>query len=231
MRTSSNNIHCRITGAVLIVSLLSACAQTSSDFARRFPPPLRWHAILCFKSIDSVEELRAYWHENANSNPKKFVKAAYYAVIRHPDNVDMLMMTVNLFPYCDPNFPRLASLMEYALERHYYYRDHRCGAYPADTVAGIVKELAELYVQNKEADKAIAVVEELLNRRKTEVNDHLLEFLSEVYAKALYSKGDTEKAIHVLENAITEYNGDWEKDLRTQLEFYRKWGAKRGANN
>lgn len=207
---------------VLAIGLfLSACIHRTSEFEKKFPRPEWWGLVSDGKRINSYAELQLLWQKSTNDDLRKFIKTAYITALHNPEDADILLMSIYLFPICDPDYPHLVPLLEFALENHFNYIDRSCGASPADRIAGIVKELATQYLRRKEYEKTVLVIERLLYEKETEVNHHLLEGLSQLYADALFYMGKETEAIHVLECAIVNYNGGWEKDLREQLAMFQ----------
>jgi len=196
------------------------------SFQEAAPRPDWWARI----STDGVEiktydELLTYW-QNDERTKNQFFKAAYQAILDYPLDDDIVVNAINLLPNGDSAYPHTVSMQEFAVDRYFDY-DRPLGNYlgkSGDAIAGIVRDLARVYNSVGDYPATIELVERLVDERGREINDQLLELMTLQYAEALYEYGQTDEAVAVLETAIADYDGDWEKRLTEQLTRYR--GAK-----
>ena len=194
------------------------------QFQRRFPKPDWWDQV----SLENVEvtnydELIQVWQESFSDNPRTYWKAAYTAILNYPLNNDIVVNAIKLMFYADRSYPKTTELLEFAVENYFEHDlplEHYAGE-AGDDIGGICKNLVFIYVRENRSDMAIELVERLLSQRKDEINDHILEAISLGYAAALHNKGETRKAIDVLEEAIEEYHGDGERNLKERLSVYQ----------
>lgn len=166
--------------------------------------------------IHTYDEL-IKWVQDKRRSPRQFFKAAYEAVVAYPMDPDIAVNAINFMHYTK-DYPHRIELQEYAVENYFSYK----GIYgePGDTMAGIVRNLAQLYNAAARYDKTIRLIERLLEEREGEIMDHLLELLHLPYAEALHGRDRDEEALSVLNRAVSKYNGAWEESLREMILLY-----------
>ncbi|GIX49283.1 MAG: hypothetical protein KatS3mg131_3494 [Candidatus Tectimicrobiota bacterium] len=204
------------------VPLDPAAAAIREAFLRCCPRPAWWqHESIRGVAINSYDDLLAYW-QNKSRSKRQFFKAAYQAILDHPQDTDLVVTAIKLMPYGDSSYPHLRQLLEFAVAHYFHYRQPLAnyGGMAGDTIAGIVEDLARIYLGQGEPERAVALIERLLKERGKEINDHMLELLALVHAQALSRAGRQAEAIAVLQHAIDAYHGDWEKQLRESLARY-----------
>ncbi len=169
-------------------------------------------------TFTTVDELLDYWRDKERTK-LQFAKAAFALMRSSPENDHVVMTVANLYPHVDPDYPQLESMLTTALAR---FPDHRLIEYgrPADTVAGVTRDLASLLIKRGRPEEAVEVIETFLEARESETNDHLLELMALQRAKGLIRSGRKNDAILVLGIAIEKYHGDWEKRLIEQKKKY-----------
>ena len=148
--------------------------------------------------IHTHDNLITYWQNKDRTNSQLF-KAAYQAIVDNPLDPTIVVTTISLMPHGDSACPHLNELLELSLEHHFSYR-RPITNYPGgsgDTIARIVRKLARSYIGQGEYERSIAFIERLLIKRKSEVNDQMLELLSIVHVEALHLSGQT-AAVNVL---------------------------------
>jgi len=218
--------------ATLAVVLATACnvvdwnktQEYRQSFQEAAPQPEWWDRVSTDDvKIRSYDDLLSYWQDRERSDIQ-FFKAAYQAILYHPLDDDLVVNAVNLLPHGDSAYPYTTTMLEFVLERHFYYQRplSKYLGKSGDTIAGIARKLAVTYNNIGDYASTIELVERLLDEREFEVNDQLLELLSLDYAEALYEYGQADEAVAVLETAIDKYDGDWEKRLGEKLSLYRR---------
>lgn len=193
-----------------------------AKFLKSFPKPAWWDEVsIEGVVITTVSDISNYW-QNKERTAQQFFKACYQAILDHPSDPHIIMLAVDLMDYQNEDYPYMMDLQEYALEHYFSYvtpaREHR-----AETVAGITLDLLKNYNDHYQYDKASSLYEKLVKDRELEINDHQLEFLALEYARALHSQGRSQEAMDALSNAITKYNGDWERLLEQNLKRYKQF--------
>jgi tetratricopeptide (TPR) repeat protein len=210
----------------------TAVAESLESMQQEFqvacPKPAWWDEVSTKDvQIKNYDDLMAYW-QNDDRSKKQFFKAAYEAICNYPLDADIVANALNLMYYGDPAYPHMIQLLEFAIEKYFDY-DQPLSNYlgkSGDNTAGIARDLSRLYLDQKQYDKAITLIEKLLASRKDEINDQLLELISQHHAKAYFHIGKIQKATEILREAIQKYEGDWEKDLKSQLKIYEKKSVK-----
>lgn len=206
------------TGAVGADTSLEA-EKARQEFESRCPKPGWWDRIdVSGVRIDTYDDLLGYWQNNERTR-SQFFKAAYQAILDYPLDADIVATAVKLMNYT-AGYGHRVELQEYGVEKYFYYSSAYGRA--GDNTAGIVENLAKHYNNALQYDRTVSLIERLLNERGHEINDHLLELISLKYAEALHKENRTDKAISVLQDAITRYNGSWEKQLQSVLSQYER---------
>jgi len=227
-----NRTRTRLMTAAVLVALaaISGCSGTGTGgefrtaFQEAAPKPAWWDNVSTKGvEIQTYDDLLAYWQDKERSE-NQFFKAAYEAILRVPEDDDVVANAMSMLPYGDSTYPHTVTLLEFAIDRYFDYDrplDNYSGK-TGDTVAGMVRQLATIYNRTGDYGYTIALVDKLLNLREFEINDQLHELISLEYAEALYNFGRTDDAIAHLQTAIDRYDGDWEKKLTAQLKKYQR---------
>jgi ribosome-associated toxin RatA of RatAB toxin-antitoxin module len=172
--------------------------------------------------IQSLGDLLQVWQDK---DLAKSVKAkALFAAMREFDGRDdeIVSQAINLYPYVDPGYDDLIELLEYGVGQYFDF-DRSLESYSGktgDTTAGLVLKLAKRYLSDGRPVDAALLLRDLVRDRGGEINDHQLELASIAMADALKSMGRNADAARVLSNAVTAYDGSWEKRIteeRTEL--------------
>ncbi|MFQ5599824.1 MAG: tetratricopeptide repeat protein [Candidatus Krumholzibacteriia bacterium] len=220
-----------LAGLIAVPLILGSCGPQQEgpsdvlrrEFAAACPKPTWWDEVsIKGVTIVTYDDLIAYW-QNKERSKSQFFKAAYQTILDHPENTDLLVAAIGLMPYGDTTYPHTIALLEFAVD-HFFDYDRPTMSYSgksADTIAGIVEKLAKAYNGRGRYDDTLALVERFLREREAQTNDHLLELLSLPYAAAHHANGQQEQAVVVLEDAISRYEGGWEKRLQDELQRYR----------
>jgi len=224
----------RLLSAAVLVTLAALAAgcrigggeggEIRAAFEEAAPKPTWWDNVSTKGiKIETYADLMAYW-QNDEREEHQFFKAAYEAIQRHPMDDDLVVNAINLMPNDDSAYPHTVTMLEFAMD-HYFDYDRPLDNYlgkAGDTMAGIARQLANIYNGGSDYGYTIALVEKLINLRENEVNDQLLELITLEYAEALHSFGRTDDAIVALQTAIDRYDGDWEQKLSEQLRRYQR---------
>ena len=167
--------------AALAVVLATACYvvdwNKTQEYRRSFqeaaPQPEWWDRVSTDDvMIRSYDDLLSYWQDRERSDIQ-FFKAAYQAILYHPLDDDLVVNAVNLLPHGDSAYPYTTTMLEFVLERHFYYErplSNYLGK-SGDTIAGIARRLAVTYNNIGDYASTVELVERLLDQREFEVND------------------------------------------------------------
>jgi tetratricopeptide (TPR) repeat protein len=213
---------------LLLLSLfISGCSSKEGEVRDKFqeacPQPGWWDDVSIIDvNINSYDDLLTYWQNKERTN-NQFFKAAYQAIVDHPLNDDIVVNAINLMPYGDRGYPYIEQMLEFAANNYFDYDRPlaQYGGKVGDAIAGIIEELVGIYNGKNKYQESIELINRLIEKRESEINDHILELLSLKLAEAYFETGNKEKAIEILNKAIDKYDGSWEKKLREQLEKYK----------
>ncbi len=211
-----------VYASLVLIVLFSGGCSSESDFESACPKPGWWDDVsIDGVTINSYDDLMTYWQNKERTN-NQFFKAAYQAILDHPDNTNIVVNSINLMPYTDKGYPYTKEMLEYAVNNYFDYKTPLAnyGGKTGDTIAGIVEKLAGIYNGEGSYGKTIELINRLFKEREKEINDHMLELISLKLAAAYYESGKKDEAINTLENAIAKYNGSWEERLKEQLNNY-----------
>lgn len=185
-------------------------------FQTNFPHPDWWENTQA-PAFDSLDALMVYWQCDSRSK-QQFFKAAYVTILSRPLNDQLVVNAINLMPWGDPNYPDLEKLLSFGLETYYYHQNHSSiyQGKSGDQIAGIARQLVSLYNQRTAYAETIDTLERFIPEREAEINDHLLQHLSREYAYALWKTEQKERALQVLQHALSHYpEGSWTEKLET----------------
>ncbi len=217
--------------AVLIATAPPASARTpdprlSSDpveFPDCCPRPAWWDTVETPRRIDSMETFLSVWQDRSLSEQQK-AKALFRAIEDHAGrDDDITAAAVNYFYWVGNDYDHIRGLYEFGAGRYLDY-DRPLKNYSGktgDMSAGMVNNLAKIYMREGEPEKAVPWLTFMLNEREAEVNDHLLETAAAHLGTALTRLERRPEAVEVLLAARRDYDGDWEKRLNEQLDDLR----------
>ena len=206
-------------GKVLVISDFKVPSHT---FAECCPRPKWWNSVDA-PVISTKKELLKIWQDRAIEKNVK-AKAFFRAMMDFDGKDDDIVSTaISLYQYVDRDYPNKTQMLEFGVGR---FIEHKrslkgYGGKTGDTSAGLVKKLARRYLRSKQPDAAAAVIAKLIYTRENEINQHLLESLSLSMIDALKALGRHEDAFAVASYAITNYDGDWEKQLEKKRDALR----------
>ena len=206
-------------GEVLVISDFKVPSHT---FAECCPRPKWWNSVTA-PVISTKKELLKIWQDRAIEKNVK-AKAFFRAMMDFDGKDDDIVSTaISLYQYVDRDYPNKIQMLEFGVGR---FIEHKrslkgYGGKTGDTSASLVKKLARRYLRSKQPDAAAAVIAKLIYTRENEINQHLLESLSLSMIDALKALGRHEDAFAVASYAITNYDGDWEKQLEKKRDALR----------
>lgn len=184
------------------------------DFQKRFPKPPWWDRVDAIR-LHFYEEFLNYWQCQARSS-RQFFKAAYQIILDFPEDDLLVLDAIHLMYHGNEFYPEMEELQKFALNRYFDITQTRSNyrGKVADSLGGVVRNLYALYHQQSRYEEAIPYLERILTQREKELNDHLLQLISRDYAYSLWKTGKAQKALTVLDHALTTYvEGDWSKEL------------------
>lgn len=194
------------------------------DFPDCCPRPAWWDEVKVETRIDNMETFLAVWQNRALTD-KQRAKALFLAIEDFTQqNDDITAAAVNYYYWVDRDYDHILRLYEFGVGRYLDY-DRPLQNYTGksgDMSAGMVNNLAKLYLRGGEPERAVPWLRFILEVRSAEVNDHLLETAAAHLGDALIRLDRKPEAIEVLLAARRDYDGDWEKRLNDQLVNLRE---------
>lgn len=204
----------------------------SAQFQSNVNPPYWWDK----KSgpgyeIASHGDLTAAWvtadyGQGTVTQKRRFIKAAYQAVVKHPDDPHLVAHAVLFMGIASDDEKFTRHVLEFGISHHFDYRQqtNNCvGCRPGDTMAELVINLARIYLGDERNADALGLIDRLLQQRQAEVSDGKLAQLQGLHARAYIAQGQTQEAISVLETAIKDLKSTaYAGQLELMLEQCRK---------
>ncbi len=225
------------------ISLLTAMAQAKTwpaDYADEagFQAPPRALAECCPRPawweeveaprIESRKDFHDVWRSKDLSDRQK-AKAMFRALVEKIGVDDEIAsLAINYYQYVDRDYPHITALKELGVSRYFTLNRDQTGysGEVGDTTAGLVNDLARLYLKAGRAEDAAALIIRLILERGQEINPHLKERASLLMVDALSRQGRQEDAVGVVNYALRTYDGSWEEALikaRNELKAELGW--------
>jgi tetratricopeptide (TPR) repeat protein len=223
-----------LVGFAVGFGLLSGPAQAQTpdprdtfdvaEFPYCCPRPGWWDEVEMDSRIGSIGDFEAIWRNDALSDRQK-AKAMFRAIedFVHRDN-DITAAAINYYYWVDRKYPAIRRLYEFGAARFLDYDRplDRYGGKVGDMSAGMVNNLARIYMREDAPEQAVPWLRYILDQREAEVNDHLLETAAVHLGDALNRLDRGPEAIEVLLAAREKYDGDWERSIDEQLTKVRE---------
>lgn len=187
------------------------------------PRPAWWNTVEAPIRIGTMDGFQTVWQDRSLSKKQK-AKALFRAIEDHAGrDDDITAAAVNYFYWVGNDYEHIRGLYEFGAGRFLDYDRplKNYGGKTGDMSAGMVNNLAKIYLRDGEPEKAVPWLTYLLTERGAEVNDHLLETAAAHLGTALTRLDRKPEAIEVLLAARRDYNGDWEERLNKQLDDLR----------
>jgi len=170
--------------------------------------------------LKTYGELLEYWQAQ-QFTPEELFKVCYTAIVErlNDDPPDLAMLAASLISHGDPTYRHYGELYAFLLD-HFMDYDRpviNYGGGSGDTVADIVQSYARILRAEGHPGPARDIIEELLSKRKKEINPQLLQLLSLDLADAYVALGDRDRARAVLTQALS-YPGDWDQRIKAALQ-------------
>lgn len=193
------------------------------DFPDCCPRPAWWDEVEIEARIGSMKEFLSVWQDKALTDQQK-AKALFQAIEDFVwSDDDITAAAVNYYYWVGRDYDHIRRLYEFGVGRYLDYDRplQNYGGKAGDMSAGMVNNLAKIYLREGMPERAVPRLEYILDRREAEVNDHILETAAAHLGDALNRLGRGPEAIEVLLTARRDYDGDWEKRLDDELAKVR----------
>jgi len=195
-----------------------------ADFPDCCPRPGWWGEVELELRIGSIEDFDAIWRNDALTDRQK-AKAMFRAIEDFERRDDQITASaINYYYWVDRDYAHIRRLYEFGAANFLDY-DRPLDGYGGevgDMSAGMVINLAKIYLREDTPDRAVPWLRYILERREAEVNDHLLETAAVHLGDALNRLDMGPEAIEVLLTARERYDGDWEKRIDDGLTEVRE---------
>ncbi len=193
------------------------------------PLPEWWEEIAApAYKIDTLGDLMSAWQSGRSGRDenRQFFKAAYQAILEHPDDYHIVPQAIHLLHYVSQDYSHRIEMEEFGIEHFFDYKqrtDNCANCMVGDTVQGMVNNLAYLYLQQGDYDKAVNIIERLLKEREHEISGYKLARTYNVLGRAYWKKGLKDNAITVLRRGVQKYGDTVHADgLKMTLKKYEK---------
>ena len=199
-------------------------------FASAAPRPSWWADVQTPYRVDNVGDLLAAWQGHPRDaegrGERQFFKAAYQGIVDHPDDEHVVATAIDLLHRVVRDYPHRLPLAEFGYERYFRHRrrtDNCANCMPGDTTQSIAVNLSQLLSAAGRHDEAITVCRRLLEERGAEVSPYKLAETWDRMAWAHWEKGDRERALEVIREALAKYGDTVRGDqLRRTLAHFER---------
>jgi tetratricopeptide (TPR) repeat protein len=149
-------------------------------------------------------------------------------ILHNADNDFLVAETIERMKIIsfDDQYPHVDTMLEFALNRYFYHNmplDRCVNCMHGDTIANITRTLASNYDGENRYDDAIRIIDNLINKRGQEISDYKQADLYDIYAYALWRRGDKASAIATLKTSLAKWqntiNGRY---LKRDLDRYTR---------
>jgi len=197
-------------------------------FVAAAPRPPWWDAVDTPYRVDTVGDLLAAWqgHPRSDDGERQFFKAAYQGILDHPDDEHVVATAIDLLYWVVRDYPHRLPLAQFGYERYFRHRrrtDNCANCMPGDTTQGLAQNLSRLLSEAGRHDEAVTVCRRLIEERGAEVSPYKLAETWDRIAWAHWEKGERERALEVVREALAKYGetvrGD---DLRRTLAHFER---------
>lgn len=171
---------------VCVVGFISACEQPQSDesgdshFEQHIKRP-HWYTAVEAPALNTIEELDQLWRSKKRccidkdilvANNREFYKGCYQGIVNNPKFEELVVKCLWLMGAGADR--KQKKLIKYYLVDNYGLHENdtsRCAnCAPADTVARVTHDVARIEHGKENTDGAIELLEEVLNRRGSQIS-------------------------------------------------------------
>jgi tetratricopeptide (TPR) repeat protein len=200
-------------------------------FVSAAPRPEWWDRVETPYRVDTLGDLLSAWQGHPRggdgSGERQFFKAAYQGILDHPDDEHVVASAVGLLHWVVRDYPHRLGLARFGYERYFQHRqrtDNCANCMVGDTTQGLVQNLGQLYAAAGRYDEAIEVGRRLIEERGADVSPYKLAETWNQIAWAHWQKGELERAVAVVRDALARYGSTVRRDdlERTLAHFERE---------
>ncbi len=199
-------------------------------FVSAAPRPAWWDAVQTPYRVDNVGDLLSAWQGHPRGDEgrgeRQFFKAAYQGILDHPDDEHVVATAIDLLHWVVRDYPHRLPLAQFGYERYFRHRrrtDNCANCMPGDTTQGLAQNLSRLLSEVGRHDEAVAVCRRLIEERGAEVSPYKLAETWDRIAWAHWEKGERERALEVVKEALAKYGGTVRgDDLRRTLGYFER---------
>lgn len=199
-------------------------------FASAAPRPTWWDDVQTPYRVDNLGDLLSAWQghprDSEGRGERQFFKAAYQGIVDHPDDEHVVATAIDLLYWVVRDYPHRLPLAQFGYERYLRHRrrtDNCANCMPGDTTQGLAQNLSRLLSAAGRHDEAVTVCRRLIEERGADVSPYKLAETWDRIAWAHWEKGERERALEVVREAIAKYGetvrGD---DLRRTLAHFER---------
>lgn len=180
--------------------------------------------------MDNLGDLLSAWQghprDDQGRGERQFFKAAHQGIVDHPDDEHVVATAIDLLYWVVRDYPHRLPLAQFGYERYFRHRrrtDNCANCMPGDTTQGLAQNLSRLLSEAGRHDEAVTVCRRLIEERGAEVSPYKLAETWDRIAWAHWEKGERERALEVVREALAKYGetvrGD---DLRRTLAHFER---------
>jgi len=195
MQNNSNRNNLSII-TIIVISLISIAyflsvknhnatlAQLSFAEKPSIVPYFDWFEDIDAPQINNRKELDKEWSlkkrccgEESKRNNREFYKACYIGMQHNPADKDLEAHCLWLMDVALESRKQFITHNEVFIKKHFYFdkpTDNCANCAPANTSARIAQQLARMYQQNNQLDKAVRLLERMNDERADETSDWVL---------------------------------------------------------
>lgn len=205
-------------------------------FVSAAPRPDWWDRVETPYRVDNLGDLLSAWQGHPRGDDgrgeRQFFKAAYQGILDHQDDEHVVASAIALLHHVVRDYPHRLGLARFGYERYFRHRqrtDNCANCMVGDTTQGLVQNLSQLYAAAGRHDEAIEVGRRLIEERGADVSPYKLAETWNQIAWVHWHKGEHERAVVVVREALARYGGTVRRDdlERTLAHFERE--RERGA--
>jgi len=199
-------------------------------FASAAPRPSWWDDVQTPYRVDNLGDLLSAWQghprDDQGRGERQFFKAAYQGIVDHAADEHVVATAIDLLYWVVRDYPHRLPLAQFGYERYFRHRrrtDNCANCMPGDTTQGLAQNLSRLLSEAGRHDEAVTVCRRLIEERGAEVSPYKLAETWDRIAWAHWEKGERERALEVVREALAMYGetvrGD---DLRRTLAHFER---------
>ena len=216
----------------LILSCIILCAcSNGEDFESRIGKPT-WYDSIELVEINNVDELDALWRGKKRccidestllANNREFYRACYESIVNNSENDELVVKCLWLMDVGADQGQRI-DINRFLVENYSNHKnsvDSCSNCSPGDTVARVTKDLARMEKSQGQIDRAITLLEDLLDSRGGEISLWVQTEIYEALGNMYLSSAVTNERKDRINSAYNRLSGARREDNGVETRFER----------